>query len=89
MKDIEKFIKAELSERKCDSFSAKALSNIINFNDETELEKIKSNKRDDTRNKYVIRLRTPKILTKEINQPQIQNQNEIQNQQNEEFVIDI
>ena len=89
LKDIEKFIKAELSERKCDSFSAKALSNIINFNDETELEKIKSNKRDDTRNKYVIRLRTPKILTKEINQPQIQNQNEIQNQQNEEFVIDI
>ena len=70
LKGIELSIKAELLERNCKSFSSKALNNIINFNDETELEKIKSNKRDDTRDKLIIRLRRPKILTKEIQTPQ-------------------
>lgn len=40
--------------------TAKLLSNIIKFEDDTEIEKVKSNKRDETRNKYIIRLRNLK-----------------------------
>lgn len=41
------------------SLTHKALTNILKFEDDKDVEKIKSNKRDETRNKYILRLRNP------------------------------
>lgn len=37
----------------------KGLTNILKFEDDKDVEKIKSTKRDNTRNKYILRLRNP------------------------------
>lgn len=46
------------------SLTIKVLTNILKFEDDKEVEKIKSRKRDETRNKNILRLRNPIIKPK-------------------------
>lgn len=73
LKGIDEQIRAELNNKQT-TFTEKTLNSIINWDDEGIIEKYKSNKRDETRNKKVIALRTPK------NAPQIQPQIQPQSQ---------
>lgn len=59
LKNADNVVRAELQNRN-KNFTAQALNSIINFKDDDIIEKIKSNKRDETRNKQIIRLRKPK-----------------------------
>ena len=59
LKGADNIIRAEIQNTK-KNFTLQALNSIINFKDDDIIEKIKSNKRDETRNKQIIRLRKPK-----------------------------
>jgi hypothetical protein len=67
LKGIDEQIRAELNNKQT-TFTEKTLNSIINWDDEGIIEKYKSNKRDETRNKKVIALRTPKVQSSEISQ---------------------
>lgn len=61
LKGIDQQIREEIS-NSCKTFTAKILNSVVNWDDEAILEKYKSKKRDSTRDKQIISLRTPKIL---------------------------
>lgn len=61
LKGIDDEIRAELSNRQ-QKFTAQILNSIINWDDEGIIEKYKSKKQGETRDKIVIALRTPKII---------------------------
>ncbi len=67
LKGIDEQIRAELNNKQT-TFTEKTLNSIINWDDEGIIEKYKSNKRDETRNKKVIALRTPKVQSSETSQ---------------------
>lgn len=56
---IDDDIRSENLNRKKE-FTTQSLNSIVNFEDDDLIEKIKSKKRDESRDKYVIRLRRPK-----------------------------
>ena len=76
LQGIDDEIKAEIQNTK-KAFTAQALGSIVNFNDDDVIEKIKSKRRDETRDKQIIRLRKPKgvdtsiFISQQPQQPQM------------------
>lgn len=59
LQGIDEEIRAEIQNTKR-TFTLQALNSIVNFEDDDVIEKIKSKRRDDSRDKQIIRLRKPK-----------------------------
>ena len=70
LKGIDEQIRAELNNKQT-IFTEKVLSSIISWDDESVIEKYKSNKHDETKDKRVIALRTPKVHSSETFQIQL------------------
>jgi len=79
LQGIDEEIRAEIQNTKR-TFTVQALNSIVNFEDDDVIEKIKSKRRDDTRDKQIIRLRQPKGVDTSvfISHSQVQPQSQVQ-----------